>query len=93
MVLLAELSAFMPYELVLKPEPTNEFDKNAVAVFDQKGRQLGYLPKDLAAGLASGFAEQAVITARLVAVDGPNKRGNLYGRIEVTAEFTDADAA
>ena len=42
----------------LKPEPSNEFDANAVAVFVQ-GRQVGYLPKAQAAKLQLSIARLA----------------------------------
>jgi hypothetical protein len=37
-------------EVALRPEPTNRYDPNAVAVWDARGTmQLGYLPKEVAA--------------------------------------------
>jgi len=31
--------------LVLKPEPTNAFDKNAIEIFTTSGLKLGYIPR------------------------------------------------
>lgn len=43
-----DLADAVPVDVVLAPEPTNRFDRNAVAVHVQ-GRTVGYLPRDLAA--------------------------------------------
>ena len=40
-------------EIRLVPEPSNEYDRNAVAVFDASGQfQVGYLPREVAASVA-----------------------------------------
>jgi hypothetical protein len=46
-------------ELELRPEPTNEYDSSAVAVFAKQGEMLGYIPRyyseDISARLARGM--------------------------------------
>lgn len=42
--------------VVLRPEPDNRHDRNAVAVFDDGARvQVGYLPREIAPSVASQF--------------------------------------
>jgi hypothetical protein len=41
---------------VLKPEPTNPFDKNAIVVTSQAGDTLGYLARGDAVDYADAFA-------------------------------------
>lgn len=44
-----ELQLCTPGEVVeLRPEPKNEFDEHAIAVFSCRGVQLGYLPSERA---------------------------------------------
>ena len=36
----------MGEELILKAEPNNIYDSNAVAIYNQHGEQVGYIPKE-----------------------------------------------
>jgi len=38
--------------LYVTPEPTNKYDKHAIAVTTESGTSLGYVPKDLARGIS-----------------------------------------
>ena len=54
-------------KLELRPDPQNRFDHQAVAVFGPDGRQLGFLPKEVAhrifAKLQSSGGFEAIVTA------------------------------
>lgn len=41
-----------PRELLLIREPENEYDCNAIAVYDSKNRKLGHVPRDIAEAMA-----------------------------------------
>lgn len=44
------------HPLVLRPEPENPYDPNAVGAWDQSGRvQIGFLPREKAPGVAASF--------------------------------------
>lgn len=45
-------------QLKLKPEPNNEYDPNAIAVFTSGGRQIGYLSEELAERYVNQFSEK-----------------------------------
>lgn len=38
-------------EIVLEKEPDNKFDENAIKILTKNGKQLGYVPKDVAKDL------------------------------------------
>lgn len=61
------------FTAVLVPEPENEYDGNAIAVYSPKGK-LGYLPRDRAGEYRSVFAE---LTRR--GYDGAGCAANLTG--------------
>lgn len=42
--------------LKLVPEPENEFDNKAIAVYLQEGERLGYLPRETAQGVFDDIA-------------------------------------
>jgi len=45
-------------EIILRPEPTNVYDANAVAVWDNSGTvQVGYVPASLSARVAQNFRD------------------------------------
>jgi len=62
--------------LVLKPEPTNPYDSEAVAVFDERGQQLGYLPQH--SGVALLIDRGAQVTATVHRVVGGGLLGFLF---------------
>lgn len=39
-------------ELTLKREPGNQYDRNAIALYDSRGNQLGYISRALASDMA-----------------------------------------
>ncbi len=44
--------------LALKPEPANKFDRDAVAIYDSRGRtQFGYVPADRSAEIAKRLSQ------------------------------------
>jgi hypothetical protein len=57
-------------ELVLRREPDNPQDKNAVAVFRENGDQVGYLSASVAEQLAPLLDADAPITAEVSEVTG-----------------------
>lgn len=60
--------------LIIKREPKNRYDPNAIAIFRQNGEQLGYIPREFAEWLApkmdNGLEPLVHIKKRLVG-DGP----------------------
>lgn len=52
-------------QLSLSPEPTNQYDPNAVRVLTQKGRQIGYLKKDVAQKLTEAIRNQTEIRTKV----------------------------
>jgi len=57
-------------DLVLRREKDNPFDNNAIAIFTNDGRQLGYLKKDLALDLAPNMDKGVEIHAIVKEVTG-----------------------
>jgi HIRAN domain len=55
--------------LVLKREPSNPYDKNAVAVFRANGQQVGYIPAG-DARLANHIDSGGTTSARVLAING-----------------------
>ena len=56
--------------LILRPEPENRFDGQAIAVFDEAGRKLGYVPRLATASPHAALAEGRVLDARIVGFAG-----------------------
>ncbi len=53
-----------PYdELELEPEPENPYDRNAIAVRNRLGEQIGYLDKRLAEDLTRRLAQGLTVRA------------------------------
>ena len=50
--------------LLLRRDPDNEFDDNAIAVDLPDGRQLGWVPRELAAELAGEAADWTAVVLR-----------------------------
>lgn len=65
-------------ELILKREPDNPFDRNAVAVLTQEGESLGYLSKDLAEQLSGNMDRGKIYKAYVSAITGGDADNN-YG--------------
>jgi hypothetical protein len=62
--------------LLLRRDPTNRYDKNAVAVMTLSGAQAGFIPKELAARLAPVMdAHGGTLAAEVEAVTGDPARG------------------
>lgn len=60
-------------ELQLRRERWNQYDSNAIAVYDRRGNQLGYISKDLARELApriDGGAQYRVTVYCVTGGDG-----------------------
>lgn len=65
-------------ELTLRRDPTNPYDANAVAVIAPDGRQLGFLPKDVAAKVSPDMVRGARYKAYVASVTGGDVDA-LYG--------------
>lgn len=69
------LGTEVPFGVVFKPEPENEFDENAIAVFVAKdnfmaGVHIGYLRKEVAATLAGKTIPKAGVVDRVNVDEG-----------------------
>lgn len=64
-------------ELQLRRERWNQYDSNAIAVFDGRGNQLGYISKELASDLARRIDAGAQFRVTVACVTGGN--GYTYG--------------
>ena len=65
-------------ELDLKRVPDNPYDPNAVAVISPDGRQLGFLPRDVAKEVSPNIAKGVCYRAQIVNVVGGGA-GSVYG--------------
>ena len=65
-------------ELTLRRDPTNPYDPNAVAVIAPDGRQLGFLPRDVAAKASPDMARGARYKGYVEAVTGGDA-DSMYG--------------
>lgn len=65
-------------ELTLRRDPTNLYDSNAVAVIAPDGRQLGFLPRDVAAKASPDIARGTHYKAYVEAVTGGDA-DSMYG--------------
>jgi hypothetical protein len=52
-ILRSLLGRSLPFPLVLRRDPGNRYDANAIAICDEQGRQIGYVPREHAGTLAS----------------------------------------
>lgn len=65
-------------ELTLRRDPTNPYDSNAVAVIAPDGRQLGFLPRNVAEKASPDMARGARYKAYVAAVTGGDA-DSMYG--------------
>jgi len=64
----------------LETEPTNPFDKNAIAVFRYDGKQVGYLSKNLAASIVAFFkAYRFPVKGKVTLITGSRWNGYSLG--------------
>jgi hypothetical protein len=63
--------------LILKREPNNPYDKNAIAVLTKSNEQVGYIGKDLAIKLAPLMDDGAIFEVNISKItgDGHTKKG------------------
>jgi hypothetical protein len=67
-------------EILLKREPTNPYDRNAISVERQNGQQIGYINRYLAATLAPFFvACFHPVPARIHCLTGSHHQGYSLG--------------
>ena len=59
-----------PCLLHLQRQLDNPYDSNAIAVLDDKGRQLGFLSKDISSRLANELDKGIQIQAKAIQVTG-----------------------
>lgn len=64
-------------ELQLRRERWNQYDSNAIAVYDGRGNQLGYISKELASNMAPMMDGGAQYRITVTSVTGGN--GYSYG--------------
>jgi hypothetical protein len=63
-------------QLILRREPRNLYDKNAVAVLTMAGAPIGYIPRDVAARLAPVMdAEGGTLLASVAELTGDPAQG------------------
>lgn len=61
---LFEIAVSKPGDLVeLRPEPNNPYDEHAVAVFSERGVQMGYIPSARAVRIAQVIRQGAELVA------------------------------
>ena len=66
----------------LEAEPTNPFDKNAIAVFRSDGKQVGYLSKNLAASIVAFFkAYRFPLKGKVTSITGSRWNGYSLGMV------------
>jgi len=66
--------------LILKREPENKFDTNAIAVEVPGKERIGYIPKDTAAGLAPEMDNGVKVkceVSEITGLDKPNQGCNI----------------
>ena len=74
--------------LILKREPFNPYDSNAVAVYASNGEQIGFLPKDIAKEAAPRMDRGVIYRATVVGVTGGDAE-NVYGvNIKISYDYT-----
>lgn len=74
-------------QIILIREPDNPHDPDAVALFTENGKDVGYLPREIAAEIASRLDKGSPVTAQVIVIEKfQTERGKkLYGvRIELT---------
>lgn len=71
---------------VLRREPDNRFDPNAVAV-DVEGRPVGYIPKALAAKLAARIDVGEEIKVTAVSITKSDKPGRTVFGVRIGVEL------
>ena len=70
-------------ELVLRREPNNQFDHNAIAVFTKSGEQLGYIPRDTAKSMALNMDRGQDYKAYVTALTGGDAGSNYGVNIQI----------
>ena len=71
--------------IVIRPEPDNMYDKNALLVFNNGGRSLGYIPRDIALQLKGKIIED--LDGSVVSVSHEYDRRGKY-RYQLDISFT-----
>ena len=61
--------------LILKPEPDNTFDRNAVKVLSKFGNQIGYLNRDLAEKVSPALENSTKMYVKASWVNGEKMLG------------------
>ena len=64
-------------QLSMRREPQNQFDQNAIALYDSRNHHLGYVPKEMASNLAPMMDAGERLEAFVMSVSGGN--GFSYG--------------
>src|SRR3990167_5914135 len=56
--------------LILSKQPDNKYDKNAIAILDLEGNQLGFIKRELASELAPAMDRGTKYKAKVSAITG-----------------------
>lgn len=67
--------------LTLKREPNNQYDSNAIAVYDRAGHKLGHISREIASTMAIEMDRGKLYNVSVAAVtggDGWNWGANIY---------------
>lgn len=79
-------------ELVLKREPHNPYDSNAIAVCDTAGNSLGYIRRELAQELAEKMDGDLKLCVAVTSLTGGDAGMNYGVNIHVTSQSAKRDA-
>mgnify|MGYP000843999727 FL=1 len=66
-------------QIILKPEPDNKYDRNAICVCNSEGKMLGYLPKNSNVRILEEITKNNVEKVEVKAVVGGYASGKAYG--------------
>lgn len=55
--------------IILKPDPLNPWDPNAVSVFDNRGNKLGFVPRELSRAVYSHLVSDLPLGCRVTKID------------------------
>jgi len=78
-------------QLVLKREPNNSYDSNAIQIQSKNGKQLGYVKTELAAELAEELDAQKEIQCKVLMITGQGYKNKGVNVEFLRASFQSAD--
>lgn len=78
-------------ELVLKREPNNSYDKNAIQIHSKSGKILGYVKAEIAADLAKQIDKNFSVRCRVLMITGQAYKNKGVNIEYVCAAFDSAN--